>query len=214
MRIDEQAVRAAFAKHQSATGTTRRDAIKRVAALFGGAAIIGQTGLLAGCATNGGNAQSMDQLFMASDLQLLDEIADTVLPDTSTPGAKAAGVGPFMIVMVTDTYTADEQTTFTSGLAQVDAESMSEFGVNFLAATAAQQTRLLERLDREQFEYMQTRSGSEPTHYFRMMKQLTLLGYFTSEIGCTQAQRYREAPGRFEPCVPYSPGDRAWAAHA
>jgi hypothetical protein len=47
-----------------------------------------------------------------------------------------------------------------------------------------------------------------------MLKELTLLGYFTSEIGCTQAQRYVETPGRFEPCVTYTAGDRAWAAHA
>jgi hypothetical protein len=53
-----------------------------------------------------------------------------------------------------------------------------------------------------------------PAHYFRMMKELALLGYFTSEIGYTKAMRYIETPGRFDPCVPYSPGEPAWAAHA
>jgi hypothetical protein len=47
-----------------------------------------------------------------------------------------------------------------------------------------------------------------------MMKELALLGYFTSEIGCTQAQRYTESPGRFDPCVPYVKGEPAQAAHA
>jgi hypothetical protein len=47
-----------------------------------------------------------------------------------------------------------------------------------------------------------------------MMKELALLGYFTSEIGMTQAQRYAETPGRYDPCVPYKPGDKAWAPHA
>jgi hypothetical protein len=47
-----------------------------------------------------------------------------------------------------------------------------------------------------------------------MMKELALLGYFTSEIGYTQAMRYVEAPGRFDPCVPLAPGDKAWAPHA
>jgi hypothetical protein len=47
-----------------------------------------------------------------------------------------------------------------------------------------------------------------------MIKELTLLGYFTSEIGYTQALRYVETPGRFDPCVPYEPGDKAWAPHA
>ena len=53
-----------------------------------------------------------------------------------------------------------------------------------------------------------------PAHYFRMMKELALLGYFTSEIGCTQAQRYLETPGRFDPCLRYTPGEKSWAPHA
>ena len=53
-----------------------------------------------------------------------------------------------------------------------------------------------------------------PPHYFRMMKELALLGYFTSEIGYNQAMRYVESPGRFDPCVPYTEGERAWAPHA
>ena len=47
-----------------------------------------------------------------------------------------------------------------------------------------------------------------------MMKELALLGYFTSEIGATQALRYTETPGRYDPCIPYTPGEKAWAAHA
>jgi hypothetical protein len=59
-----------------------------------------------------------------------------------------------------------------------------------------------------------TISAKPPTSYFRMMKELALLGYFTSEIGCTQALRYAETPGRYDPCVPYKPGEKAWASHA
>jgi hypothetical protein len=57
-------------------------------------------------------------------------------------------------------------------------------------------------------------ASPQPAHYFRMMKELALLGFFTSKIGCTQALRYVEAPGRYDPCLPYSPGESAWAAHA
>ncbi|MGH7602926.1 MAG: gluconate 2-dehydrogenase subunit 3 family protein, partial [Gemmatimonadaceae bacterium] len=55
---------------------------------------------------------------------------------------------------------------------------------------------------------------STPQHYFRMMKELALLGYFTSEIGCTVAQRYAETPGAYNPCAPYTPGEKSWAPHA
>ena len=51
----------------------------------------------------------------------------------------------------------------------------------------------------------------DPAHYFRMMKELTILGYFTSEIGATQALRYVAVPGRYEGCVPYTKGEKAWA---
>ena len=57
-------------------------------------------------------------------------------------------------------------------------------------------------------------TADTPAHYFRMMKELALLGYFTSEIGVTQAQRYVESPGRFDPCAPYAPGEKSWAPHA
>jgi hypothetical protein len=57
-------------------------------------------------------------------------------------------------------------------------------------------------------------TADAPPHYFRMMKELALLGFFTSEVGYTKAMRYQETPGRFDPCAPYKPGDPAWAPHA
>ena len=69
---------------------------------------------------------------------------------------------------------------------------------------------MLEQLDVEQEEYTKSKLREEPPHYFRMMKELTLLGYFTSEIGVTQARRYAPIPGRFDACIPYNPGDKAW----
>jgi hypothetical protein len=145
--------------------------------------------------------------FTAQDIAFLDEVAETILPETKTPGAKAAHVGAFMALMVTDTYEDREQAIFRDGM-----RSLNE--ASFLTATPAQRLALLERLDREQKAYMDARERGAPAHYFRLMKELTLLGYFTSEIGCTQAMRYAETPGGFEPCVPYRPGETAWAAHA
>ena len=121
--------------------------------------------------------------------------------------AKAAKVGPFMAVMVTDTYDEQQQGIFRDGM-----RKLNEAG--FMTKTPAERLALLEQLDREAKAYMDTRARGAPTHYFRQMKELTLLGYFTSEIGCSQAMRYRETPGRFDPCVPYTPGETAWAGHA
>jgi hypothetical protein len=59
-----------------------------------------------------------------------------------------------------------------------------------------------------------TITADSPPHYFRMMKELALLGFFTSEVGMTKAMRYVESPGRFDPCLPYKAGEKAWAGHA
>jgi hypothetical protein len=189
---------------------TRREAIRRVSALFGGVTLIGQSAWLTGCATAGRTAAD---LFSASDVVLLDEIADTILPETKTPGAKAAGVGPFIAMMVADTYSPRWQDLFLEGLKTLERESTMQNGGGFIASSPAQRLALLERLDREAIEYMRGPLADRP-HYFRMIKELTLLGYFTSEIGYTQAQRYVETPGRFDPRTTYTVGDKAWAPHA
>lgn len=188
----------------------RREAIKHVTALLGGVALAGGGGLLTAVERAHARATaSRAQIgtFTAQDIALLDEVADTILPDTKTPGAKAAHVGAFMALMVTDTYEERNQTIFRDGMRKINDAS-------FMTATPAQRLALLEQLDREQKTYMDARQQGAPPHFFRLMKELTLLGYFTSEIGCTQAMRYLETPRSFEPCVPYRPGETAWAAHA
>jgi len=191
----------------------RREAIRQVTVLLGGVALVGGSSLVAACerAQRGVGAAGAGAggagTFSAQDVVLLDEVAETILPETKTPGAKAAHVGAFMALMVTDTYEDREQQIFRAGMRQLEQAA-------FMAAKPAERLALLERLDREQKAYMDGKADDAPAHYFRLMKELTLLGYFTSEIGCTQAQRYRERPGRFDACVPYTPGESAWAGHA
>ena len=190
----------------------RREAIKQVTAMLGGFALAGSSGLLTAVErahARAATARAQIGSFSAQDIALLDEVADTILPETKTPGAKAAHVGPFMALMVTDTYDDKQQAIFRDGIQKLNAASPS-----FMAATPAQRLAWLEQLDREQKAYMDTRPDGAPPHYFRLMKELTLLGYFTSEIGCTHAMRYRETPGRFDPCAPYTPGETTWAGHA
>ena len=187
----------------------RREAIKRVTVLLGGVALAGSSGLVAACerAQNRAAATREAGTFTAQDIAFLDEVADTILPETKTPGAKAAHVGAFMALMVTDTYDNQNQGIFRDGMGKMNAGT-------FMAATPEQRLAQLEQLDREQKTYTDAKKQSDPPHFFRLMKELTLLGYFTSEIGCSQAMRYRETPGRFDPCVPYTPGETSWAGHA
>jgi hypothetical protein len=211
----------------------RRQAIRRVSALLGGLAFVGGSGLLAAAEKASAAVDSATPgKFSAQDIAYLDEIAETILPATKTPGAKAAKTGAFMALMVSDCYSPSEQKVFFDGMRKVDQAIRKTSNVSFMAATPAQRLATLTALDREQKRVMDARETAdrkrmglspvvaaeplslEPAHYFRMMKELALLGFFTSKIGCTQALRYVEAPGRFDPCLPYSPGEPAWAAHA
>lgn len=144
---------------------------------------------------------------------LLAEIAETIIPETSTPGAKAAKVDEFMLVMVGDCYDEKAQKVFTDGLDKINDESKKRFSKGFVDITPEQRTELLTAIDKERVDYnkRKDKKDGDPVHYFQYMKELTLLGYFTSEPGATKALRYVKVPGKYEGCVPYKKGDKAWA---
>lgn len=221
----------------------RREAIRRVTAMLGGVTLVGGEALLTGCWRDRTVAATGYSSFSASEIEFLDEVAETILPETSTPGAKAVQTGAFMAMMVTDTYDDRDREIFHEGMRTIDEACTSAHGVSFVDATPEQRLAVLQVIDQEQKTYSDARAAemrrrslaylsdeglepdpapdaaaesaaSAPPHYFRLMKELALLGYFTSEVGCTQAQRYIEAPGRYDPCVPYQPGEKAWAPHA
>jgi hypothetical protein len=149
----------------------RRDAVK--------AALLASGGILVGCRSD-----------RASDQALLEEIADTLLPTTaSSPGAKAAGTGAAMTLILSDCYTPADQRAVSEGLARFRAEKFLERS----------------RGDREAF----VRSvGREK--WFEPVRDLALGAYFSSEIGMTQALRYVRVPGKYVGCMPLAPGQPAW----
>jgi hypothetical protein len=184
----------------------RREAVQYITLLLGGT-LVGGDLFLSGCKSN---AKSTKE-FTQDDIALLDEVSDTILPTTATPGAKAAKVGTFMTVMVNDCYEENDQKVFHEGMDKLNDFSKKTYDQPFMKLNQQQRHDLLVKLDTEQNDYMKKKKKEEPSHYFRMMKELTLLGYFTSEIGCTQARRYVERPGRYDGDIPYKKGDKAFA---
>ncbi|MBX9890848.1 MAG: gluconate 2-dehydrogenase subunit 3 family protein [Chitinophagaceae bacterium] len=185
----------------------RRELLKMVALATGGV-VIGGEFLLTGCknaASDAGFSLSPEQIA------LLDEVAETILPTTKTPGAKAAKVGEFMQVMVKDCYELKDQQIFTEGIVKLEEACKKANGKTFMECSAEERTKFLQQLDAERKEYQSKKKQEEPNHYFQMMKQLTLTGYFTSEIGATQALRHVAVPGKYDGCMPYQKEDKAWA---
>ena len=187
----------------------RREALSAVGILLGGT-VVGSAAFLEGCNSGGQKAAGLP--LDPDTLNLLNEIADTILPTTpKSPGAKAANVATFMNTMVIDCYEERDQKIFLEGIDQLQTACQIKFNSSFMDSTPEQRTSLLIELDHEQKSYSKLKKKEDPAHYFRMMKELAILGYFSSEIGCTQALRYEAVPGRYEGCVPYQPGEKAWA---
>lgn len=184
----------------------RRELLKMIAALTGGAFIGGE--LLNSCKSG---PEMGGPTFTETDTAFLNEVAETILPATKTPGAKAAKVGEFMVVMVNDCYDDKDQAIFHAGIDKLDEACKKANSKSFLEATPEQRTSLLVALDKEAKDFQHTKKAEDPAHYFTMMKQLTLFGYFTSKEGATEALRYVAIPGRYDGDYPYKKGDRAWA---
>lgn len=205
----------------------RREALNRVAILMGGAVSAPTLmALLEGCtAKEAGNVP----FNLSSDYQtLVAQIADVIIPETDTPGAKEAGVGPFIETMLKDCYSEAQGQYFIKGLDTVEEKSKA-LGGSFISLSPENQTEVLKameaaaaseneaskkakEIDAETGKEKDDGKGAEKvTPFFNLMKELTLFGYFTSEIGATQELDYIPVPGKYEGCIPLKEGQKAYA---
>ena len=167
------------------------------------------SGVLGGCKAGPATAEFVPQTVNAAQNDLVTVIAELIIPETDTPGAKAARVNAFIDKMLTDWFPQDERDHFMAGLATVDTRSQDAYGKPFMDATPDEQTELLTAMDAEAMDAPGGPPGSPPP-FFRMMKELTLFGYYTSEVGATQ--ELRDMPfGEYRGSVPYDELGRAWA---
>ena len=203
----------------------RRELLKMIA-MVTGTAVIGGEFFLTGCTSE----TKTEAAFSAADISLLDEVGETILPATSSPGAKAAQVGEFMKLCVTDCYRQAEQDVFKKGIVEIDDAAKKMHGKSFMDCTPEQRTSVLLKLEDEsklQNKELEEKEKSSresaknnnqedkfvpaPRHYYTMMKQLTLLGFFTSKAGVTEALRHVAVPGRYDGALPYKKGDKAFS---
>ncbi|WP_333862929.1 gluconate 2-dehydrogenase subunit 3 family protein [Sphingobacterium sp.] len=186
----------------------RREAIQRVALLMGGT-VIGASLFLEGCHRSA--SKDVETLFDPKSIDFLGDLAEAILPRTKTPGAKEAGVGPVIPIMVRDCYGAAEQEVFLAGIKGIDERAKKEFGNQFQQLGKKDQTAFVDMLDREAQDYDEKKTAGELPHFFTLFKQLTLLTFFTSKLGATEVFRYVKIPGKYDGDFPYHKGDHAWA---
>ncbi len=178
---------------------SRRDAIKKVAIMLGG------TVALPDILKAWGNLSVENTgVFGPNDEQLLADIAETIIPATSTPGAKDVLAHKFVQRVVADCYEPADRDAFMKGLTSVDAYATKQFGKGYSKCTAAQQVETLKHFEKEHM------ADKKANPWWGSMKSLTMTGFFTSEVGATQVLRYEPVPGRYDGAFPYKKGDKAW----
>lgn len=186
----------------------RREAIRRTAAIMGGALFAPTlAGLMSGCTPGGGRTEGSGR-FTDRQAEEVHLMADILLPRTDTPGAVDVGVPEWIERMVYEIYAEDTRARFLEGLEALHSLVDAEYGMPLLRLSPEMQEEAVSWLNQEMV------SGESPglaTGTFRMVKELTLLGYYTSESGATEELRYLPVPGRYEGCVPYEEIGVAWA---
>ncbi len=192
----------------------RREALQRVALLLGGAlstpvisAVLDHKhGPRAGVKSA---SWTMKTLTSEQD-QLVTAIAEMIIPETSTPGAKAVRVNEFIDLLLTEWYPAEDRDRFLSGLNDLEAKFQQSHGKRFLEGMPEQQTAMLTEMDQE--AVAARRAGVKPLPFFATMKELTLVGYYTSDVGMTEELQFQPATDRYEGCIPLERVEgRAWA---
>ena len=181
----------------------RREALA-LTSTFLGVTLVGSQVFLGACSA----PVKENPLLTEEDIPLLNALCDGILPDSDTsPGAGKAGVGRFVKAIVSDCYSPEEETLFVEGLRGLERELKATYGKPFTNLEASERLEVLTRYDAEARGF---EAKGEP-HLYSMLLQLTIWGYFISEPGATRALRYNPTPGRYEGCVPYKEGDKAWA---
>jgi hypothetical protein len=183
----------------------RREALKRVAWLMGGtvsASAILAIGKGYSATTSVGSKPS---ILSPPQVGIVSAVSEIMIPRTDTPGAIDVGVPGFIDLVLKDAYTQKDRERYLSGLAEFDAVAQAEQGKTFVALESAQQVALVRKFHDAAIveeRRLHPTHGSLQRPFILMTKELTLLGFFTSQVGATQVLQYVAVPGSYHACVP------------
>ncbi|WP_350284997.1 gluconate 2-dehydrogenase subunit 3 family protein [uncultured Croceitalea sp.] len=141
-----------------------------------------------------------------TDIAFIDELAETIMPQTSKlPGAKDVQVGEYVVMTVQKCLVPEDRDVFLSGLGTIETRCISEHGKVFEDLDGSQKLQLLTTLQEEAITFNEAQEGvKEPEiHYFSLLKELVVSGYLTSKPVMTEVFNYAPIPGRFDGCVDF-----------
>ena len=177
----------------------RRAALERIAWMMGGVLSASTiAGVMNGCSAGEKGTIFTPRTLTGDRLECVATIADHIIPQTDTPGAREAGVHEFIDNMLTDHFDVEEKQRFMDGLSELEARSYADFRSQFAALEAADQVELLTVLE------------AEGVPFFATIKALSLTGYYTSEVGAMQ-ELHLAPYGSYKADVPFAQIGRTWA---
>ena len=183
----------------------RREALKAGGVALGGLFML-STGVLAGCQRDRGEATPTTGPLSREQQALAEEVADTLLPKTAaSPGAKEAEAGKWINILLTDCYEPPAQQRIADGLKQLETRAHMKLHKPFAELPRADREAMLREISAE------GKAAPADTHWFPLMRELSLRAYFSSEQGMTKALRYVMVPGKWVGCVDKTPNQPAWA---
>ena len=176
----------------------RREAVQRTALLVGSALTPGLTSaILGGCAPEI-ELNWTPHFLSGAEAKVAGQIADRIIPPTETPGALDVGVDQFIDKMLMEVYSEEDAKAFKTGIGLLNSRSKDEIGKDFTKLSLEQKDTILQKFE------------SEGERVFQISKELTLIGYFTSEEGMKSSFEYRPIPGGYKDCEDYNQGDKVW----
>jgi hypothetical protein len=197
----------------------RRDLLLVAARLTGGV-LIGSP-MLRVMAGEAPQAKASRAIFSSPQSQAIAALAEMIIPQTDTPGAIAAGTPAFIEMMAADWYTDTERKIFLEGLAGLDIFCRASFGKDFLASSEEQRTAALADAEKRAASYVSPLPGGflggmskeidENTPFFAKIKELTVIGYYSSEVGAKQEMAYNPMPMRYEGDYDFAKIGRHWS---
>lgn len=183
----------------------RKEAIKRTGLLLGGVIFAPNIlGVLNGCTATPGDWDPV--LFSAGQARLVTSFTDVILPADETPAASEVGVPEFIETMINEVYSEEQRQLFLDGLDSFAADYESEHDEEFYDGSEEEKYEFTYQKNRNAIE-----ENSDNDPFFLQFKELTMLGYFTSEVGATQVLRYEAVPGMYDGCMPLDEVGRTWA---
>lgn len=190
----------------------RREALRRTAMLMGGAVSApAMLGVLQGCKAKP-EINWQPEFLSREQGALISDVAEIIIPRTDTPGAKDAGVPGFIDKMLKDVYPPEEQQKFTDAMTAFDDQAEKEYGDPFIELSQEDKLDFVTKKHKEAIEAHRI-DPKQQRPFILMAKELTMLGFFTSEPGATQVLQYSPVPGAYKGCIPLAEAGngKTWA---